>query len=96
MSGITSWLSIAGTATFMAHVANEVRGAVLAVPVLWAMYESGGTLMAIWLGICSLMGIALSVVVPWFAMRFAERRWGLRLVAQPAFARIRKTATPAY
>ena len=93
MFGVTSWLSLAGTTAFVAHVANEVRGAVLAVPVLWAMYESGGTWMAIWLGICSLMGIALSVVVPWFGLRFAERRWGLKLVAQPALARVRKTAT---
>jgi hypothetical protein len=79
MSGITSWLSLAGIAAFMAHLINEIRGAVLAVPVLWAMYESGGTAMAIWLGVCSLMGVALSVTAPWFALRFARRRWGARL-----------------
>lgn len=45
-------------------VLNELRGIVLAVPVLYAMYQAGGTLMAIWLGICSLGGIALSVIVP--------------------------------
>ena len=66
-------------AAFMAHVINEIRGAVLAVPVLWAMYESGGTWMAIWVGVCSIAGIALSVVVPWFALRFAKRRWSPRL-----------------
>ena len=74
MTGITSWLSFAGTLALFAHVANEVRGMILAVPVLYAMYESGGTWMAIWLGFCSLAGIALSVVVPWFALRFAKRR----------------------
>lgn len=79
MFGISSWLSAFGTAAFMAHVINEIRGAVLAVPVLWAIYESGGTWMAIWIGICSLAGIALSVVVPLFALRFAKRRWGPRL-----------------
>ena len=63
----------------MAHVINEIRGAALAVPVLWAMYQSGGTLMAIWLGICSLAGIALSVTVPWFALRFARQRMAARL-----------------
>ena len=47
-----------------ALVANEVRGIILAGPVLWAMYEAGGTMMAIWLGFCSLAGIALSVVAP--------------------------------
>lgn len=50
-------------------VANEVRGFVLAAPVLYGMYQAGGTLMAIWLGICSLAGIALSVVVPMFVAR---------------------------
>ena len=70
---------MAGLLAFAAHVANEVRGAALAVPVLWAMYESGGTWMAIWLGICSLAGIAISVCAPWFAYRFARRRWGFRL-----------------
>ncbi len=44
--------------------ANEARGLVLAGPVFYAMYQSGGTLMAIWLGFCSLGGIALSVIVP--------------------------------
>jgi hypothetical protein len=50
-------------------VLNEVRGIVLAVPVLFAMYESGGTLMAVWLGFCSLGGITLSVVAPVFLAR---------------------------
>lgn len=52
-----------------ALVANEIRGLVLAVPVLYAMYEAGGTAMAIWLGFCSLAGIALSVVLPLFVAR---------------------------
>jgi hypothetical protein len=43
---------------------NEVRGVALAAPVLYGMYQAGGTLMAIWLGICSLAGIALSVMAP--------------------------------
>jgi hypothetical protein len=50
-------------------VFNEVRGVILAVPVFWTMYETGGTLMAIWLGICSLAGIALSVLVPIVGMK---------------------------
>lgn len=52
-----------------ALVANEVRGLVLAGPVLYAMYEAGGTAMAIWLGFCSLAGIALSVIAPLFVAR---------------------------
>lgn len=54
-------------------ILNEVRGVVLAVPIFYGMYQAGGTLMAIWLGFCSLAGIALSVVVP----IFAEKRFGL-------------------
>lgn len=57
----------------VALIFNEVRGAVMAVPVLYAMYYSGGSLMAIWLGFCSLVGIALSVIVPIIAAKRIER-----------------------
>ena len=53
----------------VALVANEVRGMILAAPVLYAMYVSGGTAMALWLGVCSLAGIALSVAAPLFVAR---------------------------
>ena len=53
----------------VAFVANEVRGFILAVPVLYGMYLSGGTLMALWIGFCSLAGIFLSVVAPLFLAR---------------------------
>ena len=52
-----------------ALVANEVRGLILAGPVLYAMYEAGGTAMAVWLGFCSLAGIAISVAAPLFVAR---------------------------
>ena len=52
-----------------ALVANEMRGLVLAGPVLYAMYEAGGTAMAIWLAFCSLAGIALSVIAPLYVAR---------------------------
>lgn len=45
-------------------VANEVRGLILAGPVLYGMYKAGGTAMAVWLGFCSLAGIALTVFGP--------------------------------
>lgn len=48
-------------------VLNEVRGLVLAAPVIYGMYQAGGSLMAIWIGFCSLAGIALSVIVPMVA-----------------------------
>ncbi len=41
----------------------------LAAPILYGMYEAGGTAMAIWLGICSLAGIILSVAVLLFVAK---------------------------
>ena len=63
-------------------VLNEVRGFVLAAPVLYAMYEAGGTIMALWIGFCSLAGIAISVVLPVIAARKIQKRfdrWRTRL-----------------
>ena len=57
----------------VAMVFNEVRGLVLAAPVLYGMWASGGTAMAIWLGICALGGIALSVIVPVFAYKKLDK-----------------------
>jgi hypothetical protein len=54
---------------FAALVANEVRGLILAGPVLFGMYQAGGTAMAMWVGFCSLAGIALSVIGPLFVAR---------------------------
>lgn len=68
---------------FVMFLLNELRGIVLAVPVLYGMYQAGGTLMAIWLGFCSLGGIALSVIVP----IVAEKRFGV-------FKRLRAAANP--
>jgi len=52
-----------------ALVANEVRGLVLAGPVLYGMYAAGGTAMAMWLAFCSLSGIAISVFAPLLFVR---------------------------
>lgn len=65
----------------VALVANEVRGFILAAPVLYELYAAGGTWMAIWIGVCSLAGIAVSVIAP---MLIAKR---FRLMpARPAAA----------
>jgi hypothetical protein len=62
---------------------NEIRGLVLAGPVFYGMYQSGGTAMAIWLGVCSLGGIALSVIVPLIAAKkigkYVDARMGKQL-----------------
>jgi hypothetical protein len=69
-----TWFLKAGAVLFLF---NEVRGLVLAAPVLYGIYQAGGSLMAIWIGFCSLGGIALSVIVPLFAAgrltKFASR-----------------------
>lgn len=57
----------------VAIIFNEVRGLVLAAPVLYGLYLSGGTAMAIWVAFCSLAGIALSVIVPMFAVKKLDR-----------------------
>lgn len=82
---LTTFLGMFMKLGVVALVFNEVRGAVLALPVLYAMFQSGGSLMAIWLGVCSLAGIALSVVVPIFAAKKLERFAQARLA--PAVAR---------
>jgi len=46
---------------------------VMAVPVLYAMYMAGGSWMALWVGFCSLVGIALSVVVPLIAAKKIQK-----------------------
>ena len=35
----------------------------------FGMYAAGGTWMAMWLGVCSLAGIALSVLAPLFVVK---------------------------
>ncbi len=66
VSTLIAMLLKAGVGLF---VVNEIRGLVLAAPVLYGMYAAGGTLMAIWIGICSLAGIALSIIGPLFVGR---------------------------
>jgi len=66
ISTLVGLLAKAGLALLLA---NEVRGVAVAAPVIYGMYEAGGTAMAVWLGICSLAGIALSVIAPLLVAR---------------------------
>ena len=74
---------------WIALIFNEVRGAILAVPVLYGMYQAGGSWMAIWVGFCSLVGIAISVIVPLIAakklQKFADEKV-FKKEAQPVLA----------
>jgi hypothetical protein len=72
-SAMTEFFSTLGAvllkAGIVAFVANEVRGFILAAPILYGMYLSGGSLTALWIGFCSLAGVFLSVVAPLFVAR---------------------------
>ena len=75
---------------WVALLFNEVRGAILAVPVLYGMYQAGGSWMAIWVGFCSLVGIAISVIVPLIAakkiQKFADEKV-FKVAKEPALVR---------
>lgn len=81
---LASLIDLLLKSAIVAFVLNEVRGIVLAGPILYAMYQAGGTLMAIWLGICSLGGIALSVLVPLFIDKRFRIRDRLRAAVRAA------------
>jgi hypothetical protein len=68
MTDLTPFASLALKLGLVGVIANEVRGFVLAAPVLYAMYLAGGTAMAVWVGFCSLAGIAMSVILPTYAV----------------------------
>ena len=69
MGGSTDPVSLLVKAGVALLVANEIRGLVLAGPVLYGMYANGGTLIAMWAAACSLAGIALSIIGPMFVAR---------------------------
>jgi len=69
MEVLSSLVAILAKAGLALLLVNEVRGFVLAAPVLYGMYEAGGAIMAVWIGVCSLAGIALSVIGPTMVAR---------------------------
>ena len=75
MGTLSAFLGVFLKAGAVLLVFNEIRGLLLAAPVLYGMYQAGGSLMAIWLGFCSLAGIALSVIVPLFAAKKLQMRF---------------------
>lgn len=64
--GIASFCRLAASGLL---IANEIRGLVLAAPLLVALYQTGGTLMAVWIVFCSLLGIVFSVFAPAFILK---------------------------
>lgn len=55
-------------------ILNEIRGLIMAGPVIYALYLTGGTWMALWLAFCSLAGIAASVIIPMWAAKKLKAR----------------------
>ena len=86
LSSLSTLLSVLLKVGAVALVLNEVRGMLLAAPVLYGIYQAGGTLTAIWLGISSLGGIALSVIVPIIAARKIKKHAAKRRAAETALA----------
>ena len=66
-SSLSLFFAAALKASAVLLIFNEIRGLILTAPVLYGIYQAGGSLMAIWVGFCSLAGIALSVFIPLFA-----------------------------
>lgn len=66
---ITTFIAVLLKAGFVMLVLNEIRGLVLVAPIMYGIYAAGGTWMAIWIGVCSLGGVAASVFVPMFAFK---------------------------
>ena len=58
----------------VALIANEVRGFVIAAPVMLMLLHRGGTLMAIWLVFYSMVSIIISVIVSIIVAKRMARR----------------------
>jgi len=71
-----------GLATLWA--ANQVRGILLAAPVIVSLIKAGGAPMAFWVGLCMMFGIMVEVCGPilvWKAARkFFDGRRKARLL----------------
>jgi fumarate reductase subunit D len=72
-SYLTSLMRLALSAGAFLFIANEARGLALASPILYGMYEAGGTWAALWVGFSSLVGIAMSVLIPLAAAKKLRR-----------------------
>jgi hypothetical protein len=53
---------------------RNVIGLIAVVPIFAELIRQGGTLMAIWIGVCSLAGVALNIALPTLAYRKIRAR----------------------
>lgn len=83
-SSFSTFLSVLLKGGAFLLMLNELRGLILVGPVLYSLMRAGGSLLAIWIGVCSLAGIALSVIVPLFAANRLQAMVQRRAQAQKA------------
>ena len=57
-----------------ALILNEIRGLIMAGPVLYAAWLAGGTWASVMIALFALACIAASVLVPWWAVRWFVKR----------------------
>ena len=55
-------------------VANEIRGVVMAAPLIWKLYDAGGSRWDLFITLCMLCGIAVSLVVPLMLAAWAKEK----------------------
>lgn len=78
------WIVRGGIAALLI---NEVRGLMMAGPVLYALWLGGGIYASVMTALFALACIALSVLIPWWAVR-----WFLKRAKRtPAEARVPET-----
>jgi hypothetical protein len=66
-------LRIVGRLALVGWIGRNILGLFTAGPVLWAMYQKGGPLMAVWILVCCVAGCVLTTLVPVVGWRLACR-----------------------
>ncbi|MXO61871.1 hypothetical protein [Qipengyuania oceanensis] len=59
-------------------ILNEIRGFVMAAPIVWSLYQHGGSAMTWFITMCMLAGIAFSVIVPLMLAAWAKEKLARR------------------
>ncbi|MFN2100492.1 hypothetical protein [Altererythrobacter sp. MF3-039] len=55
-------------------VLNEIRGIIMAAPLIWGLYTAGGSAWDWFITLCLLAGIAVSVIVPLMLAAWAKEK----------------------
>lgn len=60
-------LTIAARLFIVGWAIRNVLGLIAVIPIFAKMIELGGAPMAVWLAFCSVVGLALNILIPAFA-----------------------------